>query len=480
MSDAQEGKLQQNRRRLEREQKQNAEVEQVQTKMQSKCLLEKAAEAILYQIFSLLTAREHWNLSTTSHKLKLISNHSQASPTQIDILPVTEPQVVKHLLKLRPLRLSIFSNVHGELSKMKQVHELTLTRNNEFPITDLEWVSQLTSLTKLKLPDAHFNALPLLPASLTHLHVSGITVTGFPYIGGMLSRLRDFHKLPALQVLKLPKNRFYNLDILDIGIVFPQLRELRFGYLGLGQVRLPSLTALQSCAHLESLSIGVDSDENIPQWDTLAPITSLRRLTVALFPRSATPSDLFAGLNKVTQLTYLKLVPHLSYRQIDLSPVLLGLTSSAQETIMDVPAPILPNLTSLLIDEFFQLPNAKCLSAFTSLTELQLPTSTSSFPDIRQLPFLRTLHTVGGFAIQHYKDQVEELVYNHFTILDDDASIMQTLPTMSKLKTLKLHPRCASPNNNSEPMANTFRKYLPPTARIEIDSSIEEELYNLG
>lgn len=476
----------------------------------SKCLLEKAAEAILYQIFSLLTAREHWNLSTTSHKLKTISCHPHASPTQVEILSTTEAKVVQHLLTLLPQSLTLpfnmrmISNEHDDYDKLpkpNQVRELTWTRNNGFPITNrnMGWFSQLTNLTKLKIPDAHFNdltSLSLLPASLTHLHVPGIAVTGFPYVDGLVYRLSNCHSLPALQVLKLPKNRYYTLNILGIGTAFPQLRELCFGYFGRNQAanHWPfgvNLTALQSCTNLESLSIGLDSDEIIPRWETLAPITSLRRLTVTIFPRELS-STLFAGLDKVSQLTYLKLVPHQSYRRTDISPAIAGLatrheTTSAPNAQEKVPVDdsILPQLSSLLIDDAFQLPNATSLSIFTSLTELQLPTSTLRFPDVRHFPLLRTLHTVGGLAIRHYKDRVEEIVYNQSSFTADSTQIIQILPKMKQLKTLRLHPLCALPTSTGSgvPIANIFRSSLPPTlptVQIEIDNSIEDELYSLG
>lgn len=505
--------LERKRQRLERGEKQKAKLEKAQIQLRlklSKCSFEKTAEAILYQIFSFLTEREHWNLSSSSHKMKNISRSPHASLQQIEVSLDTDSKVEEYLLQFQPQKLTLpFNKWIGnaettqvsKMFKLDRLRELTFTNNGAFfnpqrhRNTQLAWTSQLTCLTslvKMKIPDGYFEALPHLPCSLTHLHLSGTPATLFPSISAeILHRLFNSSSLSALQVLKLPKNRYYPRTILNAGTVFPALRELSFGYFGGTDPQNRDLSPLQFAINLESLSIGVDSIETIPQWETLALTTSLRRLTVFIYNRVTIPDTLFAGLSKVTQLTYLKLVPHSVPCKTDISAVIRGLTQNdnsnreilaEKDSIPTIPNGILPHLDTLLIDEDFQLPNATCLSVFPALTELRLPTSTSVFPDVYQLPRLHTLHTVGGPALEHYKDQVRSVVCRFFLPAHRTAEMLPILSKMRQLTTLKLHSRFALPNkdNDNWPVADLFRRFLPPTAQIEIDTSIEHELYNLG
>lgn len=494
---------------------------QIQVELKrSKSLLEKTIEAVVCQIFSLLTAPEHWKLSSTSHKLKNISRSIQASPRQVEIPLGTDPKVDDHLLQLQPQTLtlhfdktsSIISIRSIESTKMSEakaekiarmikmpsmgrLRELTFVDDDRYfedpcPL-NMEWCSQLTNstnLVKMSIPDGYLatllslQLLQYLPSSLTHLHVPGNNTSVFSYISnGILSRLFDSPNLSALQVLKLPRNRFYLKEILNIGTALLQLREFGFGYVGGHNQRAVSLSPLQSAINLESLTIGVDTDETIPQWDTLAPLSSLRRLTVILFHHLTLPSTLFDGLSKVRQLTSLKLIPHSPHLRTDISAAIFELTRSGtiyndQEVI------VLPQLTTLLIDRNFHLSSAACLSVFTSLTELELPFSTRVFPNVGRLPLLRTLHTISWSILNHYKDQLHTLIYKCVSLNSETSSILRILSTMKHLCTLKLDPRCALPDkrNDNLSLSDVIRRGILPTTQIEIDTSIEDEQYYLG
>lgn len=498
---------------------QKASLEKVQLQLQiqlqlelsrkAKCTLETTAEAVLCQIFSLLNAREHWNLSTSSHKMKNISRLPSASLRHIEVSLGTDYRVEEYLMQFQPQKLTLPFNAWVGASdetgvfKLNRLRELTFTNNGAFfsdqPCRNIEWTSQLvglTSLTKLKISDGYFEALPHLPGSLTYLHLPGSQVEMFYSISSnILSRLFNSGSLSLLQVLKLPRNRYYPNTILsDVGKVCPVLRELGLGYF----MRNYDLSPLKSCAAIESLTIGVDANEAVPMWETLAPLTLLRNLTVIIYNRSIIYGTLFAGLNKVNQLTSLKLVPHVSDYTIDLNLPLRGLTESVQSEQLTVDekgngsigsiGSTLENrtslqLTTLLIDENFRFQDARCLSAFPTLTELRLPTSTIVFPEVRQLPQLRTLHTIGGSALKRYQDQVSTVVCRYFSTAHDTAQILPILSKMRQLTTLKLHPKFTLPVSGSfskSTTTNLFREFLPPTARIEIDTSMEIESYNLS
>lgn len=185
---------------------------------QSRCLLKQVADAIVCQIFAFLNVREHWKLSRTSHKIDIVSQLWQASPTQIDIsdennyynLPrTTEQKIVKRLLRFRPFHLTIPINISSEwlkMENMEHLRELSLgglvygnyDYHSDF---DLKWPSELIRLEKLKVAEKNYYRLPLLPSSLTHLDLSENN-SGFKTFN--LEKLLSSANLTALRVLKLP------------------------------------------------------------------------------------------------------------------------------------------------------------------------------------------------------------------------------------------------------------------------------------
>lgn len=484
------------RRRLQLERERDAKLRtEVRTKprvqvKRSKCLLEKTIEAVQCQIFSFLTAREHWNLSMGSHKLKIISRSLQASPAKIDLLLNMDPKIVLHLLGFRPASLTLpFAAAETtkppQLSILNQLRELTFTNAGDLVFQErryhnIGWVSRLadlTKLTKLKIPYGYLEDFHLtrFPSSLTHLHIPGISKDSFCNISRfILFQLSDSSNLSRLQVLKLPRNLYYSIEILDIASKLPLLRELGIGYFeqtkNMGRT---SFAPLQACEHLESLTVGVDCNETITQWETLAQLSSLRRLTIIIFHNWALPSTVFTGLDKVNQLTHLQLVRYSDNFTTNISAATLELTDSTNSS-----GSILPKLTTLIIDDGFELSDADSLSIFTSLTELQLPISTIIFPS---LPKLHTLHTTTGRVLRHYADQLHTVVYKRISLNALTSDILQVLTTMKRLAILKLDLRSTllDKDNHDCPLSTLIRSCVLPTLRIEIDSSMEDELRGL-
>lgn len=490
--------------------------------LDSRCWLNEAIDMAVCQIFTFLNVREHWKLSRTSTKMKAVSLMIQASPIEVDLYngmrntlvsPGTSKKVIKRLLNFRLVRLTAPINVDSDwidLSNLSQLlhlvslRELTLSNplhvghyldsNTDFA---LRWVAKLTRLEKLKVPERYLaHLLPPLPNSLTHLDLSSNNKSNFDFLDVSQLSLKQQH-LTALQVLKLP-NQFYELSVLGIGKIFPALRELSFGFLHLANRTHVHFTELSSCKHLEALTIGLDSEETICHWESLAPMTALRRLTVSIY-RDYNPSNIFDGLSQVTQLTHLKFVSYNEHLSNDIS---LGLSELAHPAKSDdesintevktaatssmevkVENSILPQLTTLLIAGELIVCDFSSLSAFATITELQLPESfdSSQSLDTLHFPHLRTLHVFKGqsWVPNYFKDQIETVIYKgaESDTESADEEVQQTVTTLSQMKkltTVKLHPHLASLTNNRQSVAHYFRKHLPKTVEIQIDSSMNE------
>lgn len=522
-------KRQRTRKQLERDnlrkEKEEAEAAQQQLKdfelwksMRSRsinlqCALEKAADAVVCQIFAFLTAREHWNLSRTSCRIEAVSRLPKASPITIEITAEMDRKVIERLVKFRPTYLTLTPDTDNswmETEKMPQLRELTFDeeyfQSGERDDRNTQWISELTSLTKLKISDHYFIKLrPLLSDSLLHLHLFGYSDEGFCQFDS--TEFLRCATLFNLQTLKLPRNRYYGKEMLKLGTKFPLLREFSFGHLNGGNREHFDLMELASAINLESLTMGVDCDETTCHWESLAAFGALRRLTICIYQRTlpgqTIPGTLFDGLAKVGQLTHLKLVPDGRGNSIDISNAVGGLaielttsdtdnsTKDAQKDTSTTSFP--PRLTSLLIDDNFRCLSASCLSSLTTLTELQLPRDTHYFPHLSCFPLLRTLHTksveVGrDNTMERYKEQICCVVLKDFPKCPDTytAATLRTLLTMPQLTTLKLHPQLtfttstpktttssATGGSNAISIHTYFRRHLPLTVQIETDDSAE-------
>lgn len=487
-------------------------------------LLEKAADAILCQVFAFLNAREHWKLSRCSNHVNRVSSLPQASPQQLDVSKEMQrvesdyssnPSHLKNLQRLltfRPLQLTVLLNSQiksMEVAQMTQLRELFLTNTISCSFANrpnMEWLSQLTQLTNLKITVDDFYNVTRLPSSITQLDLLKDSI---PYALYPSEFILKFTNLQALQILNLPANLCYQAAIFRVGRVFPLLRELSLGFMLSTTKPIEIDEILQSCTNLQSLSISVDSGEFIFPWESLTQMPTFSRLAISLFKRIL-PQNLFDGLAKVTQLTHLKLAVY-GKRQItkslDISNVVGRLSCPAvsvdkmiatddANAIMALNYPVtespevLPQLTSLSISYNSLLKDASCLSSFASLTELELPSNNDSntnddgharngsrFP---KLPRLRTFHITEVSdnqisALEHYKDQLSEVVLRDpsFSCVDSAFALLPALRKMTKLTSLKLHPRCAIQEyqNDYTALAN-FRRWLP-TVQVEIDNSIE-------
>lgn len=501
-------------------------------------LLEKAADAIVCQFFAFLNAREHWKFSRCSRHVHRISRLNQASPQQLDVsreMQIVEMMMqsrwneersgdyvtsaalenLQRLLKFRPLQLIVRFDQQIELiamERMTQLRELTFTSGSENTCIiangkGIEWMSQLTNLTKLKICITGFYLVTDLPSSLTQLDLTSGNVSGFLRFKDKF--LLGFTNLHALQVINLPTNQYYGHEIFNAGTIFLSLRELNFGFIAaFTESSEISLQVLQACENLQSLSFCVDSGEFIFPWKSLVAMTSLRKLSVYFFCRIL-PSYLLNGLAEVTQLTHLKLATyrnrHISTPLLEISDPIYNLTRPISVSSADNPNDekstdklpkssdlesdntILPRLTTLSISGELWLKDASCLSSLSTLTELELPSDSDNlindcyFPE---LPHLRTLH-ISQIAknkricpLEHYKHQVSEIVLRNASLCttNNAAIILIALRKMTKLTSLKLHPHCAFRYQNgdkSDPTAlDNFRRWLP-TVQVEIDNSID-------
>lgn len=475
------------------------------------CLLAKTAEAVLSQIFTFLNVKDHWKFSRTSIKMEKISKLPKSSPTQIDILSVTTPsltppyseavesakadkadkadnvvkQVVKRLLNFRPvqLRLPFVIDPSWNLEQMTSLCELTIgytllyNENQQKPYVDADqfsWLSSLTRLTKLKMSAGDFastsvSATLALPSSLTQLELfrangghCGV------YLKFNVATLFQCQILQRLQVLKLPDNEYFDLGILEIGTIFPLLRELSFGYFDVRDRQRVSLEKLKSCSNLEALSIGIDAVQSIIEWESLALVPSLRRLTITLYPRLL-PSNCFAGISQISQLTQLRIASHRQLVGRDISDDLRDLVPPTK--------PVLSNdsstgastsairLTSLRVGKEFKLRDGEFLSRLSTLEELEIPNLKNGISP--HLPRLRTLHIdadkrIGGTVamLEHYKDQVSEVIYKCSTKVCVPATEhhVECFLKMPKLTTLKV---------TIQAFVAFFKQRLPATVKVE-------------
>lgn len=493
----------------------------------TRCFLAETSDAVLCQIFAFLNVREHWKLSRGSNKMEKVSLLPQASPVLVDILSFTSDSnidtgsnQVQRLLNFRPTKLLIPMEeemLQTSVAKMTNLRELTVGSrescgtifDTDTDTSNMVWMKRLTRLCKLRMPEKCLNLLNelFLPDSLTELDLFN---DGYCRHLNIDVAFRQIH-LRSLQVLKLP-NSYYPLRILKVGEIFPQLRELRFGYLNVRNKTPVSFDELKSCANLEALSIGIDSNDSISRWETLAPLASLRRLTICIY-NDYGGLNMFAGLSQLTQLTHLKLVSHPHRPSIVIFDALNQLTSPSPSTStilipsstlvqsaitntsyanLDV-EPILPRLTTFSLSNEIILGDSSCLSAFSALTDLELPDRCTVFLHLHHLHTLRVSKNQ-AHLLHFYKDQVVTVVYKDFdstVVVDDVRSIRDSLLKMTKLATLKIQPRrnlpvkknkdkdtsttLEFPKMNLQLVAEFFRSELPATVKIEIDYSTDAD-----
>lgn len=514
------------------------------SEMSKQSVLEKAADAVLCQVFAFLNAREHWKFSRSSSRVNRVSHLMQASPQQLDVsreMQVVESlrhiwdggaerfgdasvplRLLNRLMEFRPLRLTAWFTWNLRsigMGLMTQLRELTFSESQGLASTlpDMEWLSQLTQLTKLKMCVSDFYSVTRLPSSLNEIDLLPDSTGGFQHFKSTF--LFKFTNLQALQVLKLPSNSYYGAKIFEAGTIFPLLRELSLGFAApLTEQSAINLQASQFCANLQSLSVRVDFDEFIFPWETLAAATSLRRLNIYLFNRTLS-STLFDGLANVTQLTQLKITSynnrHIPTPFTDVSDSIRELTAAAPATTSnlvmetnhhsstttttatatsatDLSRGIFPRLTSLFISDKLWMNDASCLSSLSTLTELELPASADGVNGTRKrqhypnLPHLRTLHLTETItkhskssALDYYKDQVTEVILRNPSVrhIASASVVLTALIAMKKLTNLKLHPSCTSRYFTDDSKLSTtafeyFRRFLP-TVQVEIDNSID-------
>lgn len=465
-----------------------------------RCLLADAADAVLCQIFAFLNVKDHWKLSRGSHRMDKISLLPQATPQKIDlrlkmdsngnINGKLEKQNMERLMKFRPTQLLIpvdGSIKWNNIGQMTSLRELTLGDNSSYSVTlnlrNVQWLSELTRLTKLKMPSDTCNAANLaLPSSLIELHLFG---TSYPTFAGVFNSkpLLSMTNLSNLQVLKLPNDQYIPLSTIQLGQVFPALRELSLGYLNLPGRARTSLEDLKSCVNLQHLTIGIDSREMICQWESLKFVPSLISLTVLLYLTEPHP-DAFRGLCQIPQLEQLKFVPYRRKTKNNIYPALFDLISTERNNSA-TDSQMMPSLTALSVAPEFILDSGFFLSALSTLKVLELTPISNSYPT---LPHLYTLHVsqTNISALKFYKDQVTQVYYNDpLTLKDfDDKSgniLLNHLLAMSKLTTLKLQPSCMVSSVTSVAsvasvvsVAGYFRRHLPPTVSVEVDERAEE------
>lgn len=483
-----------------------ATVEFAVTVENSRCLLVEAADAILCQVFAFLNVREHWKLSRGSKKINQVSLLAQASPTLVDIphqvnrsdffLQDDYDKVVQRLLNFRPLKLVLPPNIKPNDIKpdqMTQLRELAIAESTALSFIDpnfesnstyYQWLSELTHLEKLQIPDNIFRTSIYLPDSLTHLDIFATDFSRFT-TELLYSRLSP-QLARSLQVLKLPMG-YHQLGILKIGDTFPFLRELRLGYFDLRNHPQPTsvdFSDLKSCKHLETLTVSIDPNEASCRWETLSCLSSLRSLTVVIYrPQISNGQSLFQGLSQLTQLIQLKLLPQRTRSNIDISfdiPDLTALNADALD-VLDASSVVLPQLKTLLIEEGLTLRHKTNLYLFRTVEELKLPESIATFPD---LPRVHTLHVSenGIRALNYYKDQVQTVFYRDAKgiVNDNTEDILHILSKMKNLTTVKLHPCCAVPRTSPLPafgstklsVVEFLKLQLSATVQVEIDSSM--------
>lgn len=508
------------RRQMEKQEHEQAQTQleleleklKLQQELESKplkppCWINKAAEGVLCAIFTFLGVQDHFNLSRSCTTLEKISQHWQSSPIQIDLklvhhsdvvlLPAeVKAKILDRLMKFRPIRLTALLHCDSprelaKLPEMTSLRELTLQKSfglSSINLIGIEWVSQLTNLVKLTTPDKCLLVTTPLPSSLTHLELLTTPGDGFStFDSAALFTSPHLSALPALQVLKIP-DIYCELRMLTIGAVCPLLRELVLGYFNVRNKTPVSFAKLQSCKHLESLTVGVDSDETICRWETLATVsglTSLRRLTVSIY-QTSNPTNLFAGLAQVQQLTHLQLIPHRNKADINISYTFPDMATSPN--LENLNGENLPKLTTLLISHELIVSNPASLSAFGTLEELMIPDDR-----LIKLPRLHTLHisnhNIGGLV--NYKDQLTTVVYRDSKgyVSTETERVLDALRQVEKLTTLKLHPNCVILQKNYLPesyasggptipstvsVAGYFRQYLPAIVTIEIDYAMTD------
>lgn len=474
----------------QKEQKQEDKESNQLDKLNS-CLLSEAADGVLCQVFAFLNVRDHWKLSRTSSRMEKVSHLLQASPPTITIPKITikTSAIVERLMNFRPLQLRIQSALDTKIkwekiAEMTSLRELSFDSINEYSSStpNMQLLSKLTRLVKLKMPANSYNSFIPFPSSLTHFSLTQVTNSiGFGTFDSAPLFLSGH--LAALEVLELPTHAYYGIQILKIGQVFPALRELSFGFLNVRLAQVVDFSELKSCENLESLSLGVDSNESICQWETLSMVSSLRKLTIALYVDNSL-SPLFNGLAQVEQLTYLKLVPHQCPFGINISDPLRELVAPTALRVLPttdvtafgaVASAILPRLKTLLISTEFEYEKtetscASLLSIFSSLTELELPNDARDYPDISCLPHLRKLHVSDIAVLNYYRDQVSEVVYKKLQSYENvDYKMLATLKRVKHLTSLKILHQNSLSMKETDPrrVSSYFKRGLPATIEVE-------------
>lgn len=448
----------------------------------------------------------------------------QASP-QLIVIDATsnsndeDDARAQRLLNFQPAKLMLpidFKSKWIDPKKMTKLYELIFT--TEAPVDrehvddedfncNVKWISELTRLTKLRMPANTFDYLERLPSPLTHLDLFALNVSEFLRFEPRLlfsSSVSEFGK--ALRVLKLPMT-YHGIGILKVGQFFPELRELSLGFFDLRNREPVDFTDLQSCQHLETLTVGVDPEDTNNRWETLAPangFASLRRLTIVIWRTRG--GTLFNGLAQVTQLTQLELLAHGYRREIDISADIFSLTTStststptptstatptptatattstsisaasavsavsvilldsSDTTVQNVESPsstattVLPRLTTLLIGSGLTLSHTTNLSCFSTVEELRIPNETRDPP---HFPLLKTLHvSKDALWLHHYADQITTLCYKYQGGMTEQEmfALFRSLSKMKKLTTLNLQPERTLSHRNNLSVAQYFRE----------------------
>lgn len=492
------------------------------------CALEKAADAVVCQIFAFLNVRDHWKLSQMSIRMETVSRLPKATPVEVEITRNLDDKVVTKLVKFRPTRLTLHSHTSTlwmKEEKMPQLRELTfckvyfdLDNVRKEGHDNIQWFAELVNLTKLKILGADFTFLPLhLHDSLLHLHLSGDHNGGFTHFhetGFLRFTNAENGNFRNLQTLKLPNNQYYGKEMLALGTKFPLLREFSIGYFVVQDRGHIDLLELASFKNLESLTIGLDYEETIIKWESLAKglaneFTALRRLNIRIYQQyqRISSATAFDGLAQVRQLTHLKFISHNPSTVINISAGLNGLVtqvvdngnnnnSNIDNVDNDDPANINtadPSVaskqstafqpTSLLMDGIFRIVDTSHLSCFAALTEFQTTHDTELFP---RLPLLHTLHTViGDEKMRHYENQIRCVVLKDRTNYfgnNQKSNVEATLRGLLKipqLTTVKLQPNSTFINSTSGKAVllsthTYFRRHLPSTIQIETDDSAQD------
>lgn len=464
-------------------------------------------EAVICQMFAFLTVKEHCALSLSSEKLSRLSLLNASSPYRVTI-PTTKQlreskkfleligapsslfddyltdtiavkMITQRLLRFRPHNLSL--QMHpviewDKLGAMTQLRELSVQSDTHAPVclqvssSEWKWLSHLTNLIKLTLPDTARPSIRYLPSSLTEVtlldddrHQEATKDFGDSMI---IRSLFTAAHLASLQVVKSACGVIispyqdqdqdqYRVQISQsfqsLSQSFPALRRLEYGLLGVDSVG--ELKFLLTFPQLQDLSVSCNYDQ-VCDWAILAGIPSLRKLRLTEKEgyhhyNNLIPVNIFDSIRQISQLTHLDLNFESDLKLYN--PTIFENTTAAlkhlatpvaqvSELVPNIP---LPNLQTLILGNGFTMTDARFLSVFSSLTAIQLPVTVEHFPEI---PNLHTLNVFVGSRISgtgKYKDQLRHVnilwpTTDHNLFDDQIAVIILMLCQMEKLVTLGL------------------------------------------